>query len=44
MAATDVASILNDNNKNVRKWGTQLLAIADYATEMPTEFFDDATG
>ena len=29
MAATDVASILNDNNKNVRKWGTQLLAIAD---------------
>lgn len=44
MAATDVASILNDNNKNVRKWGTQLLAIADYATEMPTAFFDDTTG
>lgn len=28
-AITDVPSILNDNNGNVRKWGTQLLAIAD---------------
>ena len=43
MAATDVVSILNDNNKNVRKWGTQLLAIADYSTAMPDEFFDSTT-
>ena len=44
MASTDVVSILNDNNKNVRKWGTQLLAIADYSTAMPSSFFDAATG
>lgn len=43
MAATDVVSILNDNNRNVRKWGTQLLAIADYSTAMPADFFDAAT-
>lgn len=43
MAATDVVSILNDNNGNVRKWGTQLLAVADYSTAMPSKFFDDTT-
>ena len=42
-AITDVPSILNDNNGNVRKWGTQLLAIADYSTAMPDPFFDTAT-
>lgn len=42
-AITDVPSILNDNNGNVRKWGTQLLAIADYSTAMPYPFFDTAT-
>ena len=43
VAITDVPSILNDNNGNVRKWGTQLLAIADYSTAMPDPFFDTAT-
>lgn len=43
MAATDVVSILDDNNGNVRKWGTQLLALADYSTAMPSEFFDKTT-
>lgn len=43
MAATDVVSILDDNNGNVRKWGTQLLAVADYSTAMPSSFFDDTT-
>ena len=42
-AITDVPSILNDNNGNVRKWGTQLLAIADYSAAMPDPFFDTAT-
>ena len=42
-SATDVVSMLNDNNKNVRKWGTQVLAIADYSTAMPEQFFDTAT-
>ena len=42
-AITDVPSILNDNNGNVRKWGTQLLAIADYSTAMPEPFFDTTT-
>ena len=32
----DLAKILDDNNKLVHKWGTQLLAIADYSTPMPT--------
>lgn len=43
MAATDVVSILDDNNGNIRKWGTQLLALADYSTAMPSEFFDRTT-
>jgi hypothetical protein len=43
MAATDVVSILDDNNGNIRKWGTQLLALADYSTAMPSEFFDKTT-
>lgn len=40
MAGVDVASITNTNNKMVRKWGTQLLAVADYSTAMPASFFD----
>ena len=40
----DLAKILDDNNKLVHKWGTQLLAIADYSTPMPEKFFDTTTG
>lgn len=40
----DLAKILDDNNKLVHKWGTQLLALADYSTPMPEKFFDTATG
>lgn len=40
-AENDVASRLNDNNRNVRKWGTQLLAIADYSTPIPEKFFNE---
>lgn len=38
--ATDVASMLNDTNTNIRKYGTQLLAIADYDTAAPEEFWN----
>lgn len=41
---TEVSAILNDDNTQVRKWGTQLLAVADYSTPMPEKFFDEATG
>lgn len=37
---TDVVSMLNDKATNVRKYGTQLLAVADYDTEAPEEFFE----
>lgn len=37
---TDVASMLNDTNTNIRKYGTQLLAIADYDTAAPDEFWN----
>lgn len=40
----DLAKILDDNNKLVHKWGTQLLALADYSTPMPSKFFDTTTG
>lgn len=40
----DLAKILGDNNTLVHKWGTQLLALADYSTPMPGKFFDTATG
>lgn len=40
----DLAKILDDNNTLVHKWGTQLLALADYSTPMPAKFFDTATG
>ena len=40
----DLAKILGDNNTLVHKWGTQLLALADYSTPMPAKFFDTATG
>lgn len=40
----DLAKILDDDNTLVHKWGTQLLAIADYSTPMPDKFFDTITG
>lgn len=36
----DVQSMLNDNNKNIRKFGTALLAVADYSTPAITEFWN----
>lgn len=38
-----VADQLDDDTRNVRKHGTQLLAIADYSAAVPTGFFGTAT-
>ena len=35
----DVQSILNVNDNNVRKWGTQLFFLMDPAATVPTEWF-----
>lgn len=40
--ALPVADQLDDDNRFVRKHGTQILAIADYSTPVPTGWFENA--
>ena len=37
----DLVSRLNDNNKNVRKWGTMAMLVADYGTPVPDKLWND---
>lgn len=46
MVGTTVTAALSDDNRLIRKHGTQILALADYATPVPTGWFaaPDANG
>lgn len=40
----EVTKQMVDNNANIRKWGAQVLALADTDTDIPDKIFDDKTG